>query len=137
LESGAQTDSCVCNGEGSGATIITDTLTGSGHFGYHTVAVIPAEAQDVRIAEVNATSSVYLGKIYVCAYVFMVIIFLCNSVALESQGVAILNGGLRVHGTSSFNALGSEFQYVRNSAEESVFTSGPLQQELTVKVNII
>ena len=50
LGSGAQTDSCgVCNGEGSGATIITDTLTGSGGFGYHTVAVIPAGARDVRI----------------------------------------------------------------------------------------
>jgi len=66
-----------------------------------------------------------------------VIIYLCNSVAFESQGVAILNGGLRVRGTSSFNALGSVFQYVRNSAEESVFTSGPLQQKLTVQVNII
>jgi len=134
LESGAQADSCgVCNGEGSGATVVTDTLTGSGNFGYHTVAVIPAGARYVRIAEVNATSSVYLGKICMC----MVIIYLCNSVALESQGVAILNGGLKVHGTSSFIALGSAFQYVRNSAEEYLFTSGPLQQELRVQVNII
>jgi len=67
LESGAQTDSCgVCNGDDSAATKITDTLTGSGGFGYHTVAVIPAGARDVRIAEVTATSSVYLGKICVC-----------------------------------------------------------------------
>ena len=66
------------------------------------------------------------------------IIYLCHSVALESQEeVAILNRGSRLRGTSSFNALGSVFQYVRNSAEESVFTSGPLQQELTVQVNII
>ena len=64
LESGAQTDTCgVCNGDGSSATKTTDTLTGSGGFGYHTVAVIPAGARDVRIAEAVSTSSVYLGKI--------------------------------------------------------------------------
>ena len=58
-------------------------------------------------------------------------------VALESQGQAILNGGLAVRGTGSFNAAGNTFQYVRSSTEESVFTSGPLQQQLTVQVNII
>ena len=64
LESGAQTDTCgVCNGDGSSATKTTDTLTGSGGFGYHTVAVVPAGARDVRIAEAVSTSSVYLGKI--------------------------------------------------------------------------
>jgi len=71
LESGAQTDSCgVCNGDDSTATKITDTLTGSGGFGYHTVAVIPAGARDVRIAEVTATSSVYLGKmcVHMCSW---------------------------------------------------------------------
>ena len=67
LGSGAQTDSCgVCNGDGSGARRIIFTETGSGHFGYHAVAKIPAEARYVRIAEVTATSSVYLGKM--CAY---------------------------------------------------------------------
>ena len=66
------------------------------------------------------------------------IIYLCHSVALGSQEVvAILNRGSGFCGTSSFNALGSVFQYVRNSAEESVFTSGPLQQGLIVEVNII
>ena len=39
--------------------------------------------------------------------------------------------------TSSFTATGNVFQYVRSSTEESVSTSGPLQQELTVQVNII
>lgn len=63
-----------------------------------------------------------------CTFVF---------VALESQGEAILNGGSRVRGTSSFTAIGSEFHYVRNLNEEYVSTSGPLQQELTVQVNII
>ena len=58
-------------------------------------------------------------------------------VALESQGQAILNGGYRVRVTSSFKAIGNVFQYVRSSTEESVSTSGPLQQELTVQVNII
>ena len=56
--------------------------------------------------------------------------------ALESQGSAILNGGLRVRGTSSFPDNGSTFQYVRNPTEESVSTSGPLQAELTVMVSI-
>lgn len=64
LESGAQEDNCgVCNGDDSGATKTTDTLTGSGAFGYHTVAIIPAGARDVRIAEVNPSSLVYLGKV--------------------------------------------------------------------------
>ena len=55
-------------------------------------------------------------------------------VALQSQGQPILNGGFTVRGTSSIYAMGSEFQYVRNSTEESVSTSGPLQQDLTVQV---
>ena len=70
LESGAQTDTCgVCNGDDSGVTRVSDTLTGSGRFGYHTVAVIPAGAGDVRIAEAVVTSSVYLGKqVALCRY---------------------------------------------------------------------
>ena len=63
LESEAQPDSCgVCNGDDSGAQLVTDTLTGSGGFGYHTAAVIPAGARNVRIAEATATSLVYIGK---------------------------------------------------------------------------
>ena len=58
-------------------------------------------------------------------------------VALESEGQAILNGWLTVRPTSSFSAVGNTFQYVRNSNEESVFTSGPLQQPLTVQVNTV
>ena len=57
-------------------------------------------------------------------------------VALESQGLAILNGGFRVRGTSSFSAVGNTFQYVRSSTEESVSISGPLQQQITIQVNI-
>lgn len=60
---------------------------------------------------------------------------LVHFIALVSQGQAILNQGLRVRPTSSFSAVGNTFQYVRNSNEESVFTSGPLQQPLTVQVN--
>ena len=71
---------------------------------------------------------------YVC--VCMDIIF-TNFAALISNGQSILNGGLRVRSTSSFSAAGNVFQYVRNSNEESVSTSGPLQQSLTVQVNII
>ena len=64
LESGAQPDKCgVCNGDNSGATLVTDTLTGSGGFGYHTAGIIPAGARDVRIAEQTSTSLVYLGKV--------------------------------------------------------------------------
>ena len=59
-----------------------------------------------------------------------------HCVALESQGQSILNGGFRVHVTSSFTAIGNEFHYVRSSTEESVFTPGPLQQKITVQVNI-
>ena len=67
LESGTQTGSCgICNGDGSTVTKTTGTLSVFGSSGYHTVAVIPAGARDVRIAEVTATSSVYLGKI--CTY---------------------------------------------------------------------
>ena len=63
LESGTIADTCcVCNGDNSGATTVSDTLTVSGWFGYHAVAVIPARAINVRIAEATATSSVYLGK---------------------------------------------------------------------------
>ena len=63
LESGAKPDSCgVCNGDDSGAQSVTDTLTGSGWFGYYTAGVIPVGARNVRIAEATATSSVYLGK---------------------------------------------------------------------------
>ena len=58
-------------------------------------------------------------------------------VALESEGRAILNGGLIVYSTLSFSAVGNTFQYVRNSNEESVFTSGPLQHPLTVQVNTV
>ena len=47
----------------------------------------------------------------------------------------ILNGGLRVYSSRSFNAAGNLFQYVRTSAEESLFTSGPLQEPLTVQVS--
>ena len=57
--------------------------------------------------------------------------------ALVSEGQAILNGGLNVHPTSSFSAVGNTFQYVRNLNKESVFTSGPLQQPLTVQVNTV
>ena len=42
-----------------------------------------------------------------------------------------------MHVTSSFTAIGNEFHYVRNSIEESVFTPGPLQQEITVQVNLM
>ena len=62
---------------------------------------------------------------------------ICTFVALASQGKAILNGGYRVHSTSSFTAIGNEFHYIRSSTEESVSTPGPLQQELTVQVNIL
>ena len=63
LESGAQPDSCgVCNGDNSGARLVTNTLTGSGSFGYYTAGVIPVGARNIRIAETTATSSVYLGK---------------------------------------------------------------------------
>ena len=47
----------------------------------------------------------------------------------------ILNGGLRVYSSRSFNAAGNFFQYVRTSAEESLFTTGPLQEPLTVQVS--
>ena len=64
LESEAQPDSCgVCNGDDSGATVVTDTLTGFGGFGYHEAGVIPAGARNVRIAEATATSLVYIGKV--------------------------------------------------------------------------
>ena len=64
LESGAQADTCgVCNGDNSSATIVSDTLTGSGGLGYHMVTVIPAGARGVRIAEVISTLFVYIGKI--------------------------------------------------------------------------
>ena len=64
LESGAQADTCgVCNGDDSGATKVMDTLTGSGGFGYHMVAVIPVGARGVRISEATETSSIYLGKV--------------------------------------------------------------------------
>ena len=72
LESGAQRDSRgVCNGDDSGATRVNDTLTGSGGFGYHTVAVIPVGARDVRISEATANSYVYLGKLL---YMFLCIL---------------------------------------------------------------
>ena len=62
LESGAQIDSCgICNGHDKSATRVSNTLTGTGGFGYHTVTVIPAGARNVRIAEATATSYVYLG----------------------------------------------------------------------------
>ena len=64
LESGALTDSCgVCNGDGSGATRVSRTLTGSGKFGYHKAGVIPSGSRNVKIAEATATSYVYLGKV--------------------------------------------------------------------------
>ena len=81
LESGAETDTCgVCNGDGSSATKTNNTLTGSGRFGYHTVAVVPAGARDVRIAESVSTSSVYLGKIlnsYTATYMLATYMFIC------------------------------------------------------------
>ena len=64
LESGAQPDSCgVCNGDDSGAALTSDTLTGSGGFGYHVAAIIPAGARNIKIAEATSTSLVYIGKI--------------------------------------------------------------------------
>ena len=81
LESGAQPDSCgVCNGDNSGAALVTDTLTGSGGFGYHTAGIIPAGARNVRIAEQTQTSLVFLGKvvrnitIYVHKFIYLFII---------------------------------------------------------------
>ena len=75
LESGAQPDSCgVCNGDNSGAALVTDTLTGSGYlmsgYQYYAAGIIPAGARNVRIAEANATSWVYIGKVNmpVCCY---------------------------------------------------------------------
>ena len=63
LESGAQPDSCgVCNGDDSGATVTTNTLTGSGWYGYYTAGVIPAGACNVRIAE--ATGLPWYGHYY-------------------------------------------------------------------------
>ena len=63
LESGAQPDSCgVCNGDNSGVVLLTDILTGSGGFGYHTAGTIPAGARNVKIAELTPIASVYLGK---------------------------------------------------------------------------
>ena len=80
LESGAQTDACgVCNGDGSGTTKISDTLTGSGGFGYHTVTVIPAGAIDVRIAEATVTPSVYIGKqVALCRYTLATYIYVAT-----------------------------------------------------------
>ena len=64
LESGARIDSCgICSGNDKSATRVTNTLTGSGGFGYHTVTVIPAGARNVRIAEATPTSYVYLGEL--------------------------------------------------------------------------
>ena len=75
LESGAQKDSCgVCNGDNSGATTVSGTLTVSGEYGYHKIVVIPARAINVRITEVTVNSSVYLGKqvakqVVLCRYI--------------------------------------------------------------------
>ena len=61
---------------------------------------------------------------------------ICNFAALQSQGQDILNGEFITHSSSSFTATGNEFHYDRSLTEEYVFTPGPLQQELTVQVNV-
>ena len=74
-----------------------------------------------------------------CSYVYYYIIkqCICTFVALQNhQGQTILNGRFIVHRSLSFTAIGNEFQYVRNLTEEYVVTPGPLQQELTVQVNL-
>ena len=85
LNSGAKPDNCgVCNGDNSGASLETSTITGSGRFGkqvwkiincsylttytlhsigYHDTVVIPTGARNVRIAETASTSSTYLGML--------------------------------------------------------------------------
>ena len=63
LQSGAKADVCgVCNGDGSDGVKTTETLDGSGGFGYHTTATVPAGARDVRIVEADTASFIYLGK---------------------------------------------------------------------------
>ena len=85
LESGAQRDNCgVCNGDNSGATLVTDTLTGSGGFGYHKVGKIPAGASNVRIAEQTPTSLVYLGKV-ICTYIHDVCICICVHLKVNNK----------------------------------------------------
>ena len=55
---------CFCSGNDSGATRVSDTLTGYGGFGYHTITVIPAGLEYViSIAEAIAISYVYLDKL--------------------------------------------------------------------------
>ena len=64
LESGAKIDRCsICNGHDKTATRVSNTLTVSGGFGYHTVTKIPAGAHNVRIAKATPTLYVYLGKV--------------------------------------------------------------------------
>ena len=55
--------------------------------------------------------------------------------ALESGGQSILNGGFITSLSGSFTAAGNEFQYnVELFTEEYVFTTGPLEEPLTVQV---
>ncbi|XP_065917760.1 A disintegrin and metalloproteinase with thrombospondin motifs 4-like [Dysidea avara] len=118
LNSGVKLDACgVCNGTNSsgGLTESKYTLKGSGTFGYNTVAVIPAGARNVRVAET--------------------IVKYFNYIALESGGQSILNGGFITSLSGSFTAAGNEFQYnVELFTEEYVFTTGPLEEPLTVQV---
>ena len=89
LESGAQPDSCgICNGDNSRTSLVTDTLTVSGGFGYHTAGIIPAGARNVRIAQQTSTSSVYLGKV-ICKYMMYGCINICTYVVKSVSHVTI------------------------------------------------
>jgi len=59
---------------------------------------------------------------------------LCVAAALEVNGVSILNGDFNIDGTSQFTAAGNVFQYELNAATETILTTGPLVQPLTLQV---
>jgi len=57
--------------------------------------------------------------------------------ALLINGGHILNGNLRIIGTTQFTVAGNEYQYHRRTTGiETVSTPGPLTQPLTLQVTI-
>jgi len=57
--------------------------------------------------------------------------------ALEINGNRILNGNLRLSRSHHFSAAGNDYDYFRATLEETVTTTGPLTNPLTVQVCIL
>ncbi|XP_029434995.1 A disintegrin and metalloproteinase with thrombospondin motifs 12 isoform X2 [Rhinatrema bivittatum] len=116
LNSFAMEDRCgVCLGDGSTCQTVKKTFNQTEGFGYVDIALIPKDARDIRIMEVEEAG---------------------NFLAIRSEDPEkyYLNGGFIIQWNGDYSFAGTKFQYERNGNLENLVASGPTNESLWIQL---